>query len=67
MIQNNPTKLNNLVTNYNLSPVVLKNVTHTVKGDSGATSHYLSPIAKNTLTNITPNHNVIVTIPDNSK
>ena len=65
MIKNNCTKLNNLVKHYNSSSVAQSNILHMFKGGSGATNHYVAPIAQSTLTNITPNNIVNVTLPDN--
>ena len=68
MIDNNLTKLNNLLKNYNFSSVVhtdLPNM-HIFKGESGATNHYLSPLVSNTLKNIHLNRNINVTVPDNT-
>ena len=66
-INSNYTKLNNLVTIPKNSPLVQCNdITHILKGDSGATNHYLSPTMLPTLQNICSNKHVSVTLPDNT-
>ena len=62
MTNSTPTKLNNLVIHSNLSSVVHSNIPyiHTLKGDSGATNHYLLSNTTNILKNIQPNKNIKV-------
>ena len=68
MITNQLSKINQIVNTYDsMSSVVLNNhSSHILKGDSGATNHYISPNATDILKNIHANTKVTVTLPDSS-
>ena len=51
--------LSSKVHNFQTPPLILK-------GDSGATNHYLSPAAISVLKNVQRNTNITVSLPDNS-
>ena len=72
MINNNFTKLINLINVLiSTSSVVHNNsIPHNsiiLKGDSGATNHYVAPDVLNTLQNHMKNTNIQVSLPDNTK
>ena len=71
IINDDFTKLKNLINALITSSTVLnKKLTHTpfiLKGDSGATNHYVSTDTSDTLKNVTQYTTVSVSLPDNTK
>ena len=60
-------KLNKLFTTKNIPSVVHKpNNPHILKGDSGASNHYLSPTSSDLLQNVRTNTSLKVHLPDNA-